>query len=385
MKILLLALGILLVHPLSAVTPPTSENDRHMLSEMIRARMDYYKVPALSLAVINNGTIEWTQGYGHVTSRANSSSIDSHTLFQAGSISVPITAFGALMLVQRGKISLDEDVNVYLKRWKIPENPFSQTEKVTLRRLLSHTAGINMHAFPGLRVQAAMPNLIDLLEGLKPSLTPPVRVISTPGSEWKYSGGGILIVQLLIEDVTGESFAIWMQNNVLNPLGMTESTFKQPLPASYASHSAHGCLRGGIPLASGRLANPHLAAAGLWSTPHDLAQFIVYIQLALKNRNAEPLNTFYVQEMLTRQSIGARELNYGLGFSLRNDGENLVFTHSGKEAGFLAYLYGYAYQDQGIVMMVNSSDGKKLMDEIMTSIAEAYAWQDFQPVGMEGI
>src|SRR5262249_6232505 len=155
----------------------------------------------------NHGRIEWARGYGHITNDQNSAVIDEHTLFQAGSISKSFTAFGALILVQQGKISLDADVNLYLKRWKLPENEFTKTEKVTLRRLLSHTAGTSVHGFPGYSVQAAIPNIVDILEGKKPLVnTDPVRVISKPGTELKYSGGGTTIVQLLIEDITGEQF-----------------------------------------------------------------------------------------------------------------------------------------------------------------------------------
>ena len=147
-------------------------------------RMKDYKVQAVSIAVVNDGRIEWAKGYGHYSDDPSSPPVNEHTLFQTASISKPLTAFGALLLVQQGKISLDTDVNQYLKKWKIPENDFTKSEKVTLRRLLSHTAGTNVSGFPGYDSQTAIPTLADILEGKKPGAnTEPVRVIVKPGSE----------------------------------------------------------------------------------------------------------------------------------------------------------------------------------------------------------
>lgn len=397
MKILWLALGIFAANILVAenlqstqwpvengLRPKAISNGVRPLN--IRERMAYYQVPAVSLAVVNEGQIEWAKGYGHITRDPNSPPVDTHTLFQAGSISKPVTAFGALLLVQQGRIALDEDVNRYLIRWKIPENAFTQTEKVSLRRLLSHTAGINIHGFGGYDRQDPLPTLIDILIGRKPLVrTPPVKVVSTPGTVFKYSGGGYLIVQLLIEDITGEPFDVWMQNNVLNPLGMTESTFKQPLPPPYAAQAAHGYNRNDAPVPGGWHHYPQMAPGGLWTTPRDLAKLMVYIQSALRNENAQLLHTRFVRAMLTRQPVGNTTCNYGLGFALQNDGENLVFSHNGKVDGFIANFYGYAYRGQGLVIMLNSVNGKILRNEITNSVADAYNWPNFQPVEIENL
>ncbi len=185
-------------------------------------RMKHYQVSGVSLAVVNDGKIEWTRGYGHISDDPKSAPIDEHTLFQGGSISKSITAFGALLLVQQGKLSLDEEVNLRLKRWKVQDNEYTKKEKVTLRRLLSHTAGTSVHGFLGYSAQSTLPTIIEILNGKKPLVnTDPVTVIVKPGTEFKYSGGGTTIVQLLIEDITGEPFDVWVQNNVLKPLGMS--------------------------------------------------------------------------------------------------------------------------------------------------------------------
>lgn len=343
-------------------------------------RMKYYNISGVSIAVVNNGKTEWTHGYGYIKNDPKSAPIDEQTLFQAGSISKSITAFGALLLVQQGKISLDLDVNLYLKRWKVPENEYTKTEKVTLRRLLSHTAGMSVHGFPGYSSQASIPTIVEILEGKKPIVnTDPVTVLSQPGSEFKYSGGGTTIVQLLIEDITGERFDVWMQNNVLKPLGMLTSTFTQPLPPSYATHAAYGNYLNGVTVEGKWHIYPEMAAAGLWTTPKDLAQFIIYIQAALKGEKTNSLQSFYVKEMITRQKIGDKEIDSGLGLFLVNEGKDLVFGHPGQDEGFIVRLSGYAYRGQGVVIMINNDSGWELMEEIISSIAKTYHWPQFEP------
>ena len=204
-------------------------------------RMQFYKTPAVSVAMIDKGKIAWAKGYGTISFESNAPAVTAETLFQAGSISKPVAAMGALLLVQQGKLSLDEDVNTYLKSWKVPENEFTATEKVTLRRLLSHTAGTSVHGFPGYKVGEYIPTLVEILEGKKPQVnTDPVRVTKIPGTECSYSGGGTVIVQLLIEDITGEPFNVWMKKNILVPFGMTASTFDQPLSQEDSKRAAHG-------------------------------------------------------------------------------------------------------------------------------------------------
>jgi CubicO group peptidase (beta-lactamase class C family) len=344
-------------------------------------RMELYRIPGVSITVINEGKIAWSAEYGSITHNQKSGCIDAHTLFQAGSISKPITAFGALLLVQRGEISLDDDVNLYLKRWKIPENEYTKVEKVTLRRLLSHTAGTNVQGFPGYSSLTSFPTILDVLDGIKPfANTDPVRVIFQPGTQLKYSGGGTTIVQLLIEDITGEPFDFWMEHNVLKPLGMLESTFQQPLPSSYASCAAYGHCLDGAKVEDHWHVYPEKAAAGLWSTSKDLALFILYIQSALKGEKTNLLDLHYVKEMTTRQEIRGEEIHSSLGLFLENEGKNLVFGHGGQDNGFIARLYGYAYNGHGLVVMMNNDTGWNMMNEIRNSVADAYSWPNFQPI-----
>ena len=203
--------------------------DQPPLQFTLQQLMDVFKVPGLSVAVVDGFKIAWAKPYG-VTEAGTTSPVTTSTLFQAASISKFVTAAGALYLVEHGKLSLDEDVNKELTTWRLPDNEFTATQKVTLRRLLSHSAGTTVHGFPGYAVGEPIPTLVQILNGEKPANTAPIRVDLVPGTKFRYSGGGITIEQLLIIDVTGKPFPQFMQQAVLGPIGMSNSTFDQPLP-----------------------------------------------------------------------------------------------------------------------------------------------------------
>lgn len=349
-------------------------------------RMDYYKTPAVSIAIINDGKIDWASGFGNITHDKLSRPVDEHTLFQAGSVSKSLTAFGVLLLVQQEKLDLDKDVNEYLESWKIPNNELTKTEKVTLRRLLSHTAGTDVHGFPGYSINNPIPTTLDILDGNKPLVnTDPVRVILKPGTEFRYSGGGTTIIQLLIEDITGESFDIWMQKNVLIPLEMMDSTFEQPLSEAHASFAAYGHYQNGSKVEGNWHIYPEKAAAGLWTTPTDLAKYVLYIQNTLNSKKGPLLDHLLVNEMITRQFPTTGSKEPGLGFFINNQGENLAFVHRGQDEGFIASLYGFANRNQGFIIMMNNDSGWALMEEISNSIADTYKWPNFTPIKKESV
>ncbi|HEX2853769.1 MAG TPA: serine hydrolase domain-containing protein [Opitutaceae bacterium] len=239
--------------------------------DAIVALMQKRNVPGLSLAVVAEGRIVRARGYGVIES-GGSTPVTEHTLFQAGSVSKPVAAFGALRPVDSGRLSLDANVNAALKSWKVPENEFTATEKVTLRRLLSHTAGLTVHGFPGYAVGATQPNLVQVLSGEKPANTPAVRADIVPGSKWRYSGGGYTAMQQLVIDVSGRPYPEFMHDTVLEPLGMLAGTFEQPLSQADAAktatdHFQRAPVKGRWPV------YPEMAAAGLWTTASDLARF----------------------------------------------------------------------------------------------------------------
>jgi CubicO group peptidase (beta-lactamase class C family) len=200
------------------------------------SQMKALDVPAVSIAAIRNGTIDWARAYG--VSSLQGAPVSTGTLFGAASISKPVTALGVLKLVEERKIDLDTNVNQYLKRWKVPDNQFTVRQKVTVRELLNHTSGIGTHNGDIYDPSTPVPTLLQLLEGEKPAKTPPIQVEVVPGTEFAYSNGGYLVLSLLIEDVTGESFAEYMKRTVLDPIGMKHSTFDAPLPPEGQAHAA---------------------------------------------------------------------------------------------------------------------------------------------------
>lgn len=331
----------------------------------IAERMKELKVPGAGIAVVANGGIEWARGYGQA-SAGSAASVTPGTLFQAASISKPVAAMVALRLVELDRLSLDEDVNLKLRSWKVPETDLTGAEKVTLRRLLSHTAGLAVHGFRGYAAGEEVPTLRQLLDGAVPANSAPIRPNALPGSLWRYSGGGYEVMQQLIEDVTGKPFPQVARDLVLEPLSMRDSTFEQPLPESYAGRAAAGHLADGRALDGRWHTYPELAAAGLWTTPSDLARVILEIQ-----NPGRVLQRDTVEEMLTLV-LG----NYGLGFQVGGAEGGRFFSHGGSNAGFQCMLFAYRDCGWGAVVMTNGDRGAALALEILAAIAVEYDWEN---------
>jgi CubicO group peptidase (beta-lactamase class C family) len=335
----------------------------------IAERMKTYGVPGVSVAVIHGYRLEWAKGYG-VMDRSTNEAAGTDTLFQAGSISKPVAAAAAMKLLEDGRLALDEDVNAKLRSWKVPENEFTRTEKVTVRRILSHSAGLTVHGFPGYAAGGAVPGLADILDGRSPANTPPIRVDTVPGSIWRYSGGGFTVLQLLMTDVTGNRFPELMDRLVLSKLGMNRSTYEQPLPEASRRFAATGYDAAGRPIAGKYHTYPEMAAAGLWTTASDLARFGIEIQKSREKRSNLVLKQQSVAEMLRPQQ-GA----WGLGFELRPDSAAPRFLHGGADEGFRAQCI-FGFDGEGAVVMTNSDNGSALAFEVIQSIASVYGWRD---------
>ncbi len=333
----------------------------------IEERMSALHVHGVSIAVIRNYEIDWAKGYGFADMESQRT-VTVETLFEAGSISKPVAAVGAMTLVEQDKLKLDDDVNSYLKEWKVPENEFTKQQKVTLRRLLSHTAGLTVHGFPGYEVGAPVPTVLEVLDGKKPANTAAIRVDILPGSQYRYSGGGYTVAQFMMAEAAGKSFAEFMHQAVLEKAGMRKSTYEQPLPARLASVAASGYRSNGDAVPGKYHTYPEMAAAGLWTTASDLARFAIEIQKSREGRSNKLLKQETVEEMLREEKPG-----YGLGFSLLTHNGTKEFGHGGADAGFQA-LMSATFDGQGFVVMTNSDNGIRLANEIALSIAVTYGW-----------
>lgn len=329
--------------------------------------MKTFNVPGLSVAVIENYKIVDVKAYG-VIGPGSSTPVTSKTLFQAGSISKPVAATGALALVEQGKLSLDEDVNKKLTTWKVPENDLTKTEKVTLRRIMSHTAGLTVHGFPGYDVDEPRPTLVQIFNGEKPANTAPIRVDILPGTKSVYSGGGVTIEQQLMLDVTGRPFPALMRELVLDKIGMTDSSYEQPLPPARAAMTAWGAYADGKAVHGKWHIYPEMAAAGLWTNPTELAIFAIEIALSKRGKANHILSQKMTQEMLTPVLD-----DVGLGFFFEKDNPG-QFSHNGADEGFQALLTMNANTGNGIAMMADSDNGSSVMNQVLRRVAKEYTW-----------
>jgi CubicO group peptidase (beta-lactamase class C family) len=354
------------------LVPPVIVKGDPFIPATISQRMAALHVPGISIAVVHNGQIEWARGFG--VARIGGPPVTTDTLFQAASISKPITALGVLRLVEQGKLNLDADVDTYLKSWKIPPTELTARNKVTLRRLLTHTGGMTVHGFAGYERGTPLPGTLQILRGVAPANSPAIHVDVEPGTLRRYSGGGYVIMQQLLVDVTGKPFDQFMAEQVLRPIGMTRSSFAQPL--SDLTQAATAYTETGEAVSGGSNVYPEMAPAGLWTTPTELARYVIAIQHAMRGESGQVLSPAMAREMLTRQP-GEPTVS-GLGPQLGGSTSRKYFTHGGANAGFRCRFVGYTDGD-GVVVMTNGDNGGALVDHIIRTVAREYGWPDLQP------
>ncbi|OEK04747.1 serine hydrolase [Roseivirga misakiensis] len=325
----------------------------------VNERLKQLRIPGMSVAFVKDGKVEWARAYG-MSDVASNKPMTTETMLLAGSISKPVAALRAHQLVENGSLSLDTDVNEYLKSWKVPENEFTTKEKVTLRRILNHTAGLTVWGFPGYDKGDKIPSVSEVLDGK--GNTDAVRVYKEPGKSWMYSGGGYTIMQLMITDVEGINFPETMQKNVLDPLGMTKSTFVNPLPEKYHGMAATGYRGNGQEVEGKWPIYPEMAAAGLWTTPTQLIQYAIEVQKINKDKKDGVLTYNSIEAMLTP---GMND--HGLGPQAGKE----RFGHGGADEGFRANLIAWKNEPYAMVVMVNSDNGQ-IIQEMQLAIAKEY-------------
>lgn len=354
----------------TALVPPFQARGRAVPRRALEPRMKELRVPAASIAVVRGGRLAWVKAYGEAD-RATHRPVTMATRFQAASISKPVAALAAMALVERGVLRLDEDVNARLTTWQVPASEKTASRKVTLRALLSHAAGLSVEGFPGYPRGQPLPSLRDTLEGQAPASNPPVRSELWPGLQYRYSGGGYQVVQALVTDATGRPFPDLVREYVFDRAAMTSSMYAGPPDASDVGWAA-GHKGDGTRLPGSVYVYPELAAAGLWTTPADIARVGIELQQALAGRSTRLVTRATAVEMLADQMKPA-----GLGFELR-EGARRWFLHSGVNAGFQSLALFDTIGD-GVVVMTNSDTGLILAHEIVATLAGAYGWIDYLP------
>jgi CubicO group peptidase (beta-lactamase class C family) len=341
-------------------------------------RMARYSVPGLGVALIEQGEIAATRSFG-VVEVGGGGPVTGDTLFQAASISKSVTAMAALHLVEAEMLDLDVDVNEALRSWQVPENEYTHTHKVTLRGLLSHTAGLTVYGFRGYPPGQKLPTLLQVLDGEPPANSDPVRAFQEPGTAYSYSSGSDLVVQQLLEDATGEPFANLMQELIFDKLGMAHSTFQQPLPEAYAAGAATAHRSNGEPVPGRWHIYPELAAAGLWTTPSDLARVVVEVLESYAGASEDASNAVLSVEM-TRQMLTPPMGWYGLGFFIVETKGRKRFQRPGWNEGYHCFLGGGIGTGQGVVWMTNGENGILLGLEVMRALSKVFGWLGFAPL-----
>ena len=341
----------------------------------LAAEMARLNVPGVSVAVIRGGKIAWAKGYG--VTHANGAPVTPQTLFQAASISKPVAAMAALKMVEAGQLELDADINTVLTSWKLPPGPSKRP--ATLRQLLSHTAGTTVSGFRGYAAGAQVPTLQQVLEGAAPANSGPVRIEGMPGDAWNYSGGGYTVVQQAMIDRSGRPFDALMEETVLKPLGMSDSSFAQPLPGALLARAALPHSENGKPTAGGAHTYPALAAAGMWTTPTDLAKFALALQRGAAGADG------VLSPTMTRTMLRPVMNNYALGLQIDGKAPQHAFSHGGSNMGYQNTLYAYVARGDGAVVMTNGDGGAQLAQSVIRAIAAEYRWPTYQTVMRKAI
>ncbi|CAM3974591.1 serine hydrolase [Flavobacterium sinopsychrotolerans] len=344
------------------------ENNPQMWT--LEERMKFYHANGVSIAVIKDYKIDWAKGYGWADS-LEQKPVTTKTLFQAGSNSKSLNAVGVLKLLQEGKLNLNADINTYLKSWKFPYDSLSKGKKITIANLLSHTGGISVHGFYGYKKGEKIPSIKQILNGQKPANSEAIRSMYEPSIKYEYSGGGTTISQLIIEDVTGKSYDEYMWENVLKPMGMTNSSYTQPPTATIQNLLATGYYNDGKTVEGKYHIYPEQAAAGLWTNPTDLAKYVIETQLSLKGKSQKVLS----KDMTKLRLTPFIDNKSALGVFIINKNGVKNFEHGGVDEGFVSQYIGTLEGGNGVVVMTNTYN-TDLFDEIIRSVALTYDWKN---------
>ena len=355
---------------ITTIEGPQVPNRQGFDSLSLRELLERLHVPGISVAVIKDFKVEWAKGWG-VADVKEGNPVTAETMFQVASMSKPVAAMASLRAVQEGKFGLDQDVNTILKSWKMPASEFTKNIPVTPRELMSHTSGTgDGFGFPGYAPSAPRPTLVQILDGLPPSNVGKVRLERPPLTAYKYSGGAVTIQQLALIDAVGKPFAQIMREWVLDPIGMTNSTYEQPLPAEREKQAARAHSSSGEAMDVKWHVYPEMAAAGLWTTPTDLAKLLIEMQLTLLGKSHRVLTQRTMQEMVTPVGVGP----FAVGFMIEKMGEGWYFRHDGSNWGFKSDMIAHRVKGYGAVIVTNGDNGGTLIAEVRDRIARAYGW-----------
>lgn len=335
---------------------------------MLTERMKECRTSAISIAIIENYEINEVYTHG-VKNRKTKEKVTADTLFQAGSISKPVFAAAVMRLAERGTLDIDTDISEYLVDYEVPTYD-NQKHKITLKQILSHNSGLNLHGFCGYQQGQKIPTVDQILTGAFPSNHLKLKLTKDPETGFQYSGGGYVLAQKIVTDVCKRDFCDLMNELVFVPLSMTHSTYAQPLPKHKFNEIACGYDFYNLQLSGGFNIMPELQAAGLWTAPSDLARFGIEIMKALKGES-----TCFEKKTAELMTTKAYEnTNHGVGFGVSESKKGLIFGHGGSNIGYHSYMEFCPSDGSGIIVMLNSDIGMRIRDEVVNAFKETYEW-----------
>nr|WP_321486196.1 serine hydrolase domain-containing protein [uncultured Draconibacterium sp.] len=339
------------------------------LSSITKKMLDY-NIPALSLTVINKGNIEWSDIYRNANFQ-ESNHLDCSSIFQAASLSKPVTFLAALRMYSAGRIDLDKNIQEYLKDFVLPQGKQTADNPVTFRNIFSHTSGINPGGYQGYVRNIPMPTDLEILRGSDRSNTPAIEVIAPPNERLAYSGGGYTLAELALQDIFDDKFSNIMQKWILEPAVMKHSEFTQPLPASDSILVATAHAQSGEVIEGGWRNYPEQAAAGLWSNSIDLAKFLIEIYKAYQGKSSI-FSQADIRSIIDQERDGSV-----YGFLLNRSGDDISLTHYGGNAGYRTGMTISLTSGNGLVYLINSDNGEALGNELLLSASQVYGWRHF--------
>ena len=345
---------------MTAETKATSQAQISITQAQLDTLLDEYKLSGVSLAVIDNYEVVLTASSGEKRF-GSGQKIDDETAFSTASISKPVTALLVAMLEEQGKLSLDDSVSKYLKRWKLNSTDFPNPEAITFRRLLSHTAGTTQGGFVDYYEGDDVPTAIDSLNGVKvPRYDKPISLMFEPGTSWAYSGGGYVIVQIALEDLTGMSLPELAQTMLFEPLNMSRTTMYQPNHDAFLSNvaSVHNddltVIGTGLPIC------PQIAPSGMWSTPTDMAKLLIEMQNALAGKQTQVISDDVARTTTHIETLDVAG-GWGLGWMRTEAKANQDwFSHGGSNTGTGGHIMGTMDGGRGIAIFGNGGNPARI-------------------------
>lgn len=338
----------------------------------VESRMATYKTPAMSVAVMRDGMLDWTAAWGHL--QVDGVGADCGSLFQAGSIAKPVTLLAAMRMKAAGLVDFDGNIDKSLSSYHLPAGLQTDARPVTFRNLLAHTAGVTPGGHAGYAQGEPLPTDPQTVRGEPPANSRKVEVLEAPGTSLAYSGGGYTIVEIALQDRLEKPFDRIMREWVLAPVGMKQADFTVPLPGASHPHVARGHQGDGTIVPGGWRNHPEQASAGLWATATDLAMFLIELHEGYEGRS-DVFSQASVRELLEKPID-----DHAYGFRLIGDGDQVFVTHYGGTVGYRAGMTMNLRTGDGAVYLTNSDNGADLGVEFLGAVSRAYQWPAFREV-----